>query len=116
MERFNELLLRSAGVALAVFDRKSRQLLFNNKRLAEWFPASEEHGAALTDIFPGIDEEKMDLRLSEGRAFNQELTIKVGRRETVINLRIETQEKDGADVLGNLREAVVVEDPADGGR
>ena len=99
MERFNELLLRSAGVALAVFDRKSKALLFNNKRLTEWFPDASDPGASITQIFPGVDTEKMEFRLAEGRAFSQELTVKVGRRETVINLRIEAQENDSAGVL-----------------
>lgn len=99
LTKFNELLLKSAGVALAVFDRDGEQLLFNNRRLVEWFPAAGEAGATLMTLFPKLDHEKMEERFAAGRGFNCEETVKIGRRESVIGLRIEAQEKDGGQVL-----------------
>jgi class 3 adenylate cyclase len=99
LENFNELLLKSAGVALAVFDRESEALLFYNKRLVDWFSSAAEENATLGALFPGIDREKMEQRFTAGRGYNSEQTVKVGARETVIALRLEAQERDGDRVL-----------------
>ena len=52
LDKFNELLLESVGVGLAILQPESLQIMFLNRRLSEWFPEARagEHPGAPPDV------------------------------------------------------------------
>jgi class 3 adenylate cyclase len=98
LERFNELLLASVGVALAIVDPEDLRILFHNPRLAEWFPDAQ-CGVLLTEILPALDLERMQTRLGRGRPYVLETRVTVGRREVAVALEVRSYDHDGRPVL-----------------
>ncbi|MBB3064552.1 MULTISPECIES: adenylate/guanylate cyclase domain-containing protein [Limibacillus] len=99
LDRFNKLLLQSVGVGLAVFDRKSLDLVFLNDRMDHWF--SEQTGGARTleGFFPQLDREKMEKRLEAGRAFTFASEVQRGTRKISLAVEITLRETDSLSVL-----------------
>lgn len=85
LERFNELLLASVGVALAIVDPEDLRILFHNPRLAEWFPDAQ-CGVLLTEILTALDLERTQTGLGRGRPYVLETRVTVGRREVAVAL------------------------------
>ena len=88
IERFNELLLESVGVGLAIIDPETLSILFHNKRFAEWFPDVESEVSVLVDVIAEIDLDRLARRLDRGRPYSRETTVKVGRRDVSLSLQI----------------------------
>ena len=99
MDKFNELLLESVGVALAVIDAGSREILLANRRFAEWFPGESGVGRKLEDVFPSVDVDRMRERIEGGRAYVAESEIKLKRRSITLALNISQHQNGGLDVL-----------------
>lgn len=88
LEHFNELLLDSVGVGLAIVEPDSLEIVFHNKRFSEWFgdvPAQ----ASLPSVIPSVDVARLRKRLERGRPYSTETSRKAGRRE--VSLGIEVQ-------------------------
>ena len=79
LDRFNELLLESAGVGLAVLDPDDLTILFFNRRLGEWFPDARA-AAGFEDLVDGIDRDAMREKFDKGRSYSVETSVKAGRR------------------------------------
>lgn len=92
LERFNRMLLESAGVGLAIVDPDTMEILFGNRRFIEWFPGAAGAGARVFDALEGIDAEKMQARLNDGRSFSTEITVKVKRRDVTIAMTVSKSE------------------------
>jgi class 3 adenylate cyclase len=88
MEKFNQLLLESVGVGLAILERESREILFGNRRFAEWFPGESGIGQTMDVLFPELDYARMESRLGEDRPFAAETEIKIKRRTITLALQI----------------------------
>jgi adenylate cyclase len=99
MEKFNQLLLESVGVGLAIVDRDNREILFGNRRFAEWFPGESGIGQTLDALFPALDYGRMDSRLADGRTFTAETEIKIKRRSITIALQISRHTHNNMAVL-----------------
>jgi adenylate cyclase len=95
LKRFNEVLLESAGVGLALLEPESFRFVYHNRRFGEWFPAAAESSATLQEIFPAIDLDKLRGRLEAGRSFAAEAETTVGRRKFSIALQV-TRTEDAA--------------------
>ncbi|MEO1018670.1 MAG: adenylate/guanylate cyclase domain-containing protein [Pseudomonadota bacterium] len=96
LDRFNEMLLESAGVGLAILNADTREILFGNRRFAEWFPGTANIGAKLEDLSEEIDLEKLEDRLEQGREYTVEITTKIKRRS--ITLAIQLGKYEHADL------------------
>ncbi|HMB47666.1 MAG TPA: adenylate/guanylate cyclase domain-containing protein [Afifellaceae bacterium] len=83
LDRFNELLLESAGVGLAVLDRDDLTILFSNRRLGEWF-AEATPGAEFAALVEDFEPDKMHGCFEAGRSYKFETAIKVGRRSVTL--------------------------------
>ena len=99
MERFNEVLLESVGVGLAIIERDSREILFGNRRFAEWFPGESGVGRKLEEVFPKIDVQRMLSRLDDDRPFSIESSIKIKRRDVNLAITIAHHRHNDIDVL-----------------
>jgi class 3 adenylate cyclase len=99
LEKFNEMLLESAGVGLAILRPDTREILFGNPRFDEWFPDAAGIGKRLDEIVPDIDYERMEKRLADGREFKCETSVKVGRRSVTLALTCSSHIHDDMSVL-----------------
>lgn len=99
LARFKEMLLQSAGVGLAVVDRKSGAVLFHNQRFAEWFPAVAEAGAVLGQLMPKLGLADLEARLAADGNLTADMEVKPKRRPIQLLVRLEPSERDGAEVL-----------------
>jgi len=99
LDRFNRLLLESAGVGLALADPDSLAVQFSNPRFAEWFPDSRAEGATLDGMLQGLDVAKMRSRLESGQGYRTELQLKVNRRQMTLDLDVKRHAGDGGDLL-----------------
>lgn len=97
--RFQELLLESVGVGLAILDPAGLEILFHNPRLAEWFGLEDARGRTLPDLVPGLDADRLRDRLGRGRAFTGEATGHAGRREIAVALQVTPYDREGGDLL-----------------
>ena len=97
--KFNELLLQSIGVGLAVVDSSSLRILFHNQRLAQWFPAIAEKPETLDALIPKLDREKLGARLAGGRPFTLNLDTRSGSRTLSFAVQITEHRSGGLNVL-----------------
>jgi class 3 adenylate cyclase len=97
LDRFNRLLLESAGVGLALADAGTLAIRFANPRFSEWFPAA--HDAPLDELLVGMDVTRMRARTEGNQAYRTDLELKVNRRSLTIAVDIKRHADDGADLL-----------------
>jgi adenylate cyclase len=88
LARFNELLLESVGVGLAVLDPSTLAVTFGNRRFAEWFGTKADCGQPLAELVPGFDTDELKRRLAADDSFTLEHHVKVGRRTVILALQI----------------------------
>jgi adenylate cyclase len=99
LDRFNRLLLESAGVGLALADPERLVVSFANPRFKEWFPASEGGEARLDELLTGIDVARMRARVSEDRPYRVDLELKANRRSMSVSVDVKRHHGDGAELL-----------------
>jgi len=99
LDRFNRLLLESAGVGLALADPASLAVRFSNPRFAEWFPDCAAPDARLDGLLDGLDVTRMRDRIDAGQAFRSELQLKVNRRQVTLDIEIRRHTGDDSDLL-----------------
>ncbi len=99
MDKFNEVLLESVGVALAVIDAENKEILFGNRRFAEWFPGESGIGRQLGEVFPDISLDRMQERIDGNRLFTTEAEIKVKRRGVTLAISISKHHHENVGML-----------------
>jgi len=99
LDKFNEMLLESVGVGLAILRPDTREILFVNRRFDEWFPDGPDTAKRLEDICPDIDVARMEERLATGRPYTTEATVKVKRRTITLALHCSSHTHDDIAVL-----------------
>ncbi|MEM7043320.1 MAG: adenylate/guanylate cyclase domain-containing protein [Pseudomonadota bacterium] len=99
MDKFNEVLLESVGVGLAIIDAGSLEIMFGNRRFGEWFPGESGVGRDLADVFPTIDQGRLQSRLDSDRPFTTEAEIKVGRRSVSLAISVSRHRHNDMSVL-----------------
>jgi len=99
MEKFSEVLLESVGVALAIIEPESREILFGNRRFAEWFPGESGVGRKLEEVFTDIDLGRMQSRLDDEVPFAVETEIKVKRRNITLAITISRHSHNNTGML-----------------
>lgn len=99
LEHFNELLLKSVGVGLALVDAASREILFTNQRWDEWFGAAGLLHSRLDALLPAFDAERLAKRIDAGRAYLLDAELTVNRRKVSLAVQITRHERDALSVL-----------------
>jgi class 3 adenylate cyclase len=99
LDKFNRLLLESAGVGLALAEPQSLAVAFANHRFTEWFPACAEEATPLDELLTGLDVERMRSRLADDRPYRVELELKVGRRAMTVTVDVKHHIGDETDLL-----------------
>ena len=97
--RFQELLLASIGVGVAVLDPDTLEVVFHNARLAEWFGIDQGRPVRLSELVPGLDPDRLRDRLARGRAYTGEATGRAGRREIAVALQVTPYARDDGSLL-----------------
>jgi class 3 adenylate cyclase len=99
LDRFNRLLLESAGVGLALADPETLAIAFANPRFSEWFPGCDEAERRLDELLTGLNVERMRARLTDGKAYRTDLELKVNRRSVTLAVDVKRHEADDTDLL-----------------
>ena len=99
LDRFNRLLIESAGVGLALARPDSLTIAFANHRFAEWFPACSVGESRLDELLPSLNLERMQARLADDRPYQAELELKVNRRGMTVAVDVKRHAGDGAELL-----------------
>jgi adenylate cyclase len=99
IERFDQLLLESAAVGLAIADPKTLEITFHNRRFGEWFPEIAEGGLRLTTAIPTIDPEKMRERLASDRPYRVESELKIRHRTVTLAVQVAAHTQEGVGLL-----------------
>lgn len=87
LDKFNEMLLESVGVGLAILQPDNREILMGNRRFEEWFPGMVGVGKALDEICPDINFARLEERIASGQDYSCETTIKVRRRSVTLAMQ-----------------------------
>ncbi|MDD9907581.1 MAG: hypothetical protein OXT06_28735, partial [Rhodospirillaceae bacterium] len=99
LDRFNQMLLESVGVGIALLDVETREVLFANGRLGEWLPDLAELGQTLDTALPDIDYAALSEKIAAGETFSCETTFKVRRRSVTLALQFTRHSHEGRTVL-----------------
>lgn len=87
LDKFNEMLLESVGVGLAILQPENREILMGNRRFEEWFPGMVGVGKTLDEICPDINFARLEERIASGKDYSCETTIKVKRRSVTLAMQ-----------------------------
>ncbi len=99
LERFNELLLESVGVGLAILEPETLKVVFRNRRFADWFPESGEKDTTLEELIPQLDEARLRSRIEKSRPFTTSVDVRVGRRVVSLSLAVSRPEPPESSFL-----------------
>lgn len=99
LNKFNQMLLESVDVGLAILNSDTGELVFGNRRFLEWYPGTVGVGRTLSDILPDLDETKLLDLLDKGRSFRCESSIQPKRRSIMLAFNISRQKFDDNPVL-----------------
>jgi len=98
-ERFNELLLESAGVGLAIAQPDTLEVTFSNRRFAQWFPDAPSGGHRLSEYLPAIDVDRLAERLGADMPYRIEAEIRVRNRPMNLAVQVSSTVQEGVDLL-----------------
>jgi adenylate cyclase len=98
-DRFNELLLESAGVGLAIAHPDTLHVTFCNRRFSEWFPAPESGDLHLESFLPGLDRQRLEERIEEDRPYRIEASTKLRHRPIDLAVSIARTVQEGVPLL-----------------
>jgi len=99
LEKFNEVLLESVGVGLAVLEPKTFEIRFGNRRFLEWFPGTVGADVTLREVLPNLDYRRLEERLAKDRPFTAEMELKVKRRTVTLGIQITRMSDEDMSVL-----------------
>ena len=87
----------SSGVALA--DPHTWEIVYENRRFKEWFPAQAGGAFGLEARLAELDAEKARSRVARGRSFRHETEITENGRATSVVIEMRTAELEGEEML-----------------
>jgi adenylate cyclase len=96
LEKFNEMLLESVGVGLALLRPETLEVVFHNRRFGELFPAVAEGPCSFDELIPGLAVERLRERIAAGRPFTCEAEARLKRR--AVSLAVQITQHTGDDV------------------
>lgn len=88
--------VKALDTALAVADAASWSVSFENARFFQWFPPSPDDSGDLKKRLPGLNAERAQARLDQGRLFSFEAEVKSGPRTINVQVTLRPQDIDGS--------------------
>jgi adenylate cyclase len=79
-ERFKKI-AQTLKIGVAIVELDGWKVLFENASFFKWFSPNSDADESLTERLPGINAERVEARLREGRAFNFETEAQIGERK-----------------------------------
>jgi class 3 adenylate cyclase len=73
--------------AVAVIDRSTGTIVFENARFFQWFQPTGDDDESIAARVADLDASRMEARVADGRPFQQEFTIEVGGVEVPLRVR-----------------------------
>lgn len=99
LEKFNEMLLETVGVGLAILDPDTLEIHFTNRRFGEWFPRALEEGRAFDELFEDLDLGRLREKVESGKTYIKEVEVKIGRRAVSLAIHVSKHVHDEKAVL-----------------
>jgi class 3 adenylate cyclase len=99
LARFNELLLESVGVGLAVLHPDTLEIIFANRRFLEWLAPTGVDGISFTKLISDLDPDQLRQKLDAGGIFTTDVQLRVGRRAVSLSFQISKAEHQGLSAL-----------------
>lgn len=99
LEKFNEMLLETVGVGLAILDPDTLEIHFTNRRFGEWFPRALEEGRAFDELFEDPDLGRLREKVESGKTYIKEVEVKIGRRAVSLAIHVSKHVHDEKAVL-----------------
>jgi adenylate cyclase len=99
LEKFNEMLLESVGVGLALLRPETLEVVFHNRRFGELFPAVLEGPRTLDELIPELAVERLRARTAEGRPFTCDAEGRLKRRTISLALQVTQPTPDDLSLL-----------------
>ena len=99
LDKFNEVLLESVGVGLAILDPETLEVHFHNKRFGEWFSEVKERSCTLPELVPDLDVGRLRERMENERPHTADTEVAVKRRKISLGLHISRHDRDESSVL-----------------
>lgn len=88
LEKFNQMLLETVGVGLAILDPETLEIHFTNRRFGEWFPRVREGGRRFDELFEDLDPGRLRERVESGKTYVKEAEVKIGRRAVSLAIHV----------------------------
>ncbi len=99
LEKFNEMLLESVGVGLALLRPETLEVVFHNRRFGELFPAVVERPCTFDELIPDLAVERLRERIGAGRPFTCDAEGRLKRRTISLALQITQPAADDLSLL-----------------
>jgi class 3 adenylate cyclase len=99
LAHFNELLLESVGVGLAVLQPDTLEILFANRRMLEWLAPGGLDGRRLDELVPALDVASLREKLAAAGSLAADVQLRVGRRTLSLALQFSRAETGAFAVL-----------------
>jgi class 3 adenylate cyclase len=99
LDKFNELLLESVGVGLAILRPDDLQIMFRNRRFSEWFPDARVGESTLKDLIADLDESRLRERIEQARPYTASTELRVKRRVVSLSFTVSRPEDPDSSFL-----------------
>lgn len=86
--KFNQMLLETVGVGLAILDPETLEIHFTNRRFGEWFPRVREGGRRFDELFEDLDPGRLRERVESEKTYVKEAEVKIGRRAVSLAIHV----------------------------
>jgi class 3 adenylate cyclase len=93
-----DLALRSIGSAVAIVDRDSWEILFENGLFFEWFSPEADTDVPLGERISGLDLAAVSEKLEKGRRYTWETEVTSGARTVTAEVEVRRLKYDDRDV------------------
>ena len=99
LENFNQMLLESAGVGLAILDADSLEIIVGNRRFVEWFPDTVGVGRTVQEQFSDFKPEKYEKRVKADKPYTFETSFQLKRRSITLAITCSQHSHNGNAVV-----------------
>jgi len=99
LDKFNEMLLESVGVGLALLRPETLEVVFHNRRFAELFPTVLDGPQTLAELIPELPVERLRERIEADRPFACDAEGRLKRRTISLAPQITRHARDDVSLL-----------------
>lgn len=99
LDKFNDMLLESVGVGLAILEPETLEVHFHNKRFHDWFPEVAAPPCTLSELVPEIRLERLRERVEKARPYTIEVEVPLKKRKASLSLHVTRHDRENSSVL-----------------